>query len=155
MGQRAVDDSAPDFEAANLQGQRRKLGGVLEKGPAILVFYKASCPTCQFTFPLIQRIYQERIKGSGAQLLAISQDDIGETNEFSQRLGLEFEILLDEYPYTISREYGVEFVPALFRIESNGRISLSEFGFTKAGLNAIAGEEFLKADDGLPATRPG
>jgi hypothetical protein len=32
---------------------------------------------------------------------------------------------------------------------------VSEFGFTKAGLNRIAGSEFFKPNDGLPATRPG
>ena len=42
-----------------------------------------------------------------------------------------------------------------FLIEPDGRIAVSEFGFTKAGLNAIAGFEYFAPNDGLPAARPG
>jgi hypothetical protein len=46
-------------------------------------------------------------------------------------------------------------VPAIFIIDPGGIVSLSDFGFTKAGLNQIAGFEFLSPADGLPASRPG
>jgi hypothetical protein len=49
----------------------------------------------------------------------------------------------------------MEFVPGIFLIQPDGEITVSDFGFTKAGLNQIAGFDFFKPNDGLPATRPG
>lgn len=89
------------------------------------------------------------------RIWAISQDEPVETKEFIARFGIEFDVLIDEHPYRVSQAYGLEFVPAVFIIEKDVRIALSDFGFTKASLNAIAGYEFMKPDDGLPASRPG
>jgi peroxiredoxin len=155
MNQLPVASRAPDFELPTTAGIPRRLTDALQKGPAILVFYKAACPTCQFTFPFIQRIYEETLKGTGVQLWGVSQDDTMETKAFAARYGLTFELLVDDYPYPVSRDYGIEYVPGIFMIGQDGKITVSEFGFTKAGLNAIAGHEFMKPDDGLPASRPG
>jgi hypothetical protein len=43
----------------------------------------------------------------------------------------------------------------MFLIKPDGTIAVSEFGFSKAGLNQIAGFEFFTANDGVPAARPG
>jgi peroxiredoxin len=80
---------------------------------------------------------------------------VPETREFAEQHGITFELLIDEHPYPVSAAYGLEFVPAIFLIQQDGTISVSEFGFTKAGLNRIAGFEFFTADDRIPATRPG
>lgn len=143
MSQLSKGAMAPKFEL---------IEDALADGPVALVFYKASCPTCQFAFPYLQEIHS---KGAAVKIWAISQDDVSETREFIERYGLSFEVLIDEHPYPVSSAYGVEYVPAIFIVEKDGRISMSEFGFTKASLNAIAGHEFMKPDDGIPASRPG
>ena len=56
---------------------------------------------------------------------------------------------------SVSAAFGLEFVPGIFLIQPDGKITVSAFGFTKAGLNHIAGFEFFKPNDGMPATRPG
>jgi hypothetical protein len=43
----------------------------------------------------------------------------------------------------------------MFLIQQDRKIAVSNYGFSKAGLNQIAGFEFFKPNDGLPASRPG
>ena len=155
MSQLSVGSKAPDFELNDVQGRSYRLSEALAQGPVALVFYKASCPTCQFTFPYIQKIFETGGHGEGFTLWAVSEDDADETKDFIQRNGLTFHVLIDEYPYPVSAAYGMEFVPGIFLIQPDGKITFSDFGFTKAGLNQIAGFDFFTPNDGLPATRPG
>ena len=158
MAQLSIGDSAPDFELNDIDGRPHRLADALARGPAALVFYKSGCPTCQFTFPYIQKIFA-RIgtigKTAGWTLWGISEDDAEETRRFAGEYGITFELLIDEYPYAVSAAYGLEFVPGVFLIEPDGTINVSDFGFAKAGLNQIAGFDFFTPNDGLPATRPG
>lgn len=155
MTQLPIGVRAPDFELEDVEGRSYRLSTALGRGPVVLVFYKGSCPTCQFTFPHIQRIFSGAGKDWGAQIWAISQDDTGETRQFAARLGIGFNIIVDEYPYEVSSAYRIHSVPSVFVIERDGKISLSEYGFTKSSLNRIAGFEMFTPDDGLPASRPG
>src|SRR2546421_1919466 len=155
MSQLTIGVEAPDFELQTVEGQPRRLSEALKKGPVVLVFYKSSCSTCQFTFPFIQKIYAKVGATAPWTLWAISQDDVQETRDFAKEYGLTFELLIDDYPYAVSSAYGLHNVPAIFIVQSDGRISLSEFGFTKASLNEVAGFPFFTPDDGVPATRPG
>ena len=155
MSQLSIGVQAPDFELPDTNGRPHRLAEALTHGPVALVFYKSACPTCQFTFPYLQKIFSERGKSPGWTLWAVSEDDPEETRQFMQDHAITFDLLLDEYPYAVSAAYGLEFVPALFVIQPDGKISTSEYGFTKAGLNQIAGFEFFTPGDGLPATRPG
>ena len=155
MGQISIGGRAPDFELPDLQGGSHRLSDALLRGPVALVFYKASCPTCQFTFPYIQKIFSQVGQTAGWTLWGISEDDVEETREFAEQHGITFDLLIDEHPYLVSAAYGLQFVPAMFLIQPDGTISLSEYGFDKAGLNHVAGFELFTANDGLPATRPG
>ena len=155
MSQLAIGVEAPDFELNTVGGYQRRLSEALKRGPVVLVFYKASCSTCQFTFPFIQRIYSNVATTAPWLLWAISQDDIQETSAFMKEYGLTFEVLIDEHPYPVSAAYGLNNVPAIFVVQPDGTISLSEFGFTKHSLNEPAGFSFFTPDDGLPSSRPG
>jgi peroxiredoxin len=155
MPQLSVGQLAPDFQLLDVQGRSHRLTEALKKGPVVLVFYKAECPTCQFTFPYIQKIFSKVGTTAGWTLWGISEDDPAETVQFARQNGITFELLIDEHPYVVSADYGLQFVPAIFLIEPNGKIAVSEYGFNKAALNHIAGHEFFRPNDGLPATRPG
>ena len=155
MSQLPVGSTAPDFELKDVEGRSYRLSDALARGHVALVFYKSSCPTCQFTFPYIQKIFDKANTNPGWTLWAISEDDPDETREFVKQYGLAFEVLIDEHPYDVSAAYGLQFVPAIFLIEPGLKIAVSDYGFTKAGLNAIAGFDLFAPDDGLPATRPG
>jgi peroxiredoxin len=155
MRQLRAGTQAPDFELNNTNGQSQRLSTALESGPVVLVFFKVSCPTCQFMFPHIQRIFASVGKDWKAQLWAISQDDAVDTRRFARHYGITFDMLIDNYPYDVSNAYGIVSVPTVFIIEQDRTISYSDNGFSKASLNRIAGFEMYTPGDGLPATRPG
>ena len=155
MKQLRAGVQAPDFELRDMKGVVHRLGTALSDGPVVLVFFKVECPTCQFTFPHIQRIFASAGKDGHAQLWAISQDDSEDTRRFARHYGITFDVLIDEYPYDVSNAYGIVSVPTLFVIDQDGKISMSDNGFSKASLNQIAGYELFTPNDGLPATRPG
>jgi peroxiredoxin len=155
MGQLATGNRAPDFELNDVDRRSYRLSDALKHGPVALVFYKSECPTCQFTLPYVQKIFENAGTAKGLTIWAISEDEPDETRRFIQQNGLKFDVLIDEYPYAVSAAYGLDFVPAVFLIAPDGIITGSDFGFTKAGLNRIAGVEFFRPNDGLPASRPG
>jgi peroxiredoxin len=155
MSQLLMGARAPDFELKDLNGQSHHLAGALDQGPVVLVFYKASCPTCQFTFPYLQKIFTDVRRRPASPIWGISQDDHAETQTFAEEFGITFEVLIDEYPYPVSSAYGLKSVPAIFMVRTDGIISLSDFGFSKASLNQIAGFEWFSPNDGMPANRPG
>ncbi len=117
-------------------------------GPVVLAFFKAACPTCQFTLPYLQRTNQPRI-------WLVSQDDAADTRAFLKHFGISLPVLLDGHPYEVSQAYNLDYVPAIFVIGADGIIQLSDYAFSKLTLSAIAGFEMFPADDGIPATRPG
>ena len=155
MSQISIGNQAPDFELNDIDGKAHRLSEALEHGPVALIFYKGECPTCQFTFPHIQRIFSRVGRTAGWTLWAISEDDPDETRLFNKQYGLGFDVLVDEYPYPVSAAYGLQNVPAIFLIQPDGKVKVSDHGFSKAALNQIAGCEFFTPNDGLPATRPG
>jgi len=155
MSQLSIGVQAPDFELTSVHDGNRRLSETLKRGPVVLVFYKAACSTCQFTFPFIQQIYSKVGTTAPWSLWAVSEDDVDETLDFVRQNGLTFEVLIDEHPYPVSSAYGLHNVPAIFVIQPDGKISLSDFGFTKDTLNQIAGFPVVSPDDGLPFSRPG
>jgi peroxiredoxin len=155
MSQLDIGTRAPDFELNLANGGSHRLADALARGPVALVFYKSECPTCQFTLPYIQQIFVQAGKTTGLTLWGISEDDAAETRRFAGQYRITFDLLIDEHPYAVSAAYGLQFVPGIFLIAPDGPIKVSDFGFTKAGLNQIAGFEFFKPNDGLPASRPG
>src|SRR5262245_30792971 len=155
MSQISIGMRAPGFELKDFNGKIHRVSEGLDRVLVALIFYKGKCPTCQFTFPHVQRIFSRAGQTAGWTLWGISEDDSDETRRFAKQYGITFDLLIDEYPYPVSAAYGLEFVPATFLIQSDRKIIVSEYGFTKAGLNRLAGFEFFTPNDGLPATRPG
>src|SRR5215470_16274167 len=123
MSQLSVGSKAPDFELNDVHGRSYRLSEALALGPVALIFYKTSCPTCQFTFPYIQKIFERAGKARGWTLWGISEDDEDETREFVKQQGLTFKVLIDEYPYPVSAAFGIEFVPGIFLIRPDGKIT--------------------------------
>jgi peroxiredoxin len=152
---------APDFELADTNGKVHKLSDAIRSGPLVLVFYKSSCPTCQFTLPFIQQI-EAKAGNQAGRIWGISQDDLKESVDFAKHFGFGFKILIDEHPYPVSSAYGLEYVPAIFIVNPDGKIGLSDMGFSKDALKDIADiavpagpMQLFAPDDKLPSRRPG
>jgi peroxiredoxin len=126
--------------------------------------FKTTCPTCEFTWPFLERIRQTA--GDGAfRILAVSQDDPGKTAAFHKRLGVNLATAFDPEPWTASDALGVTDVPTLFRVGPTGMIEETIIGFDRArmeGLSrraaALSGQPaapLFRADEHVPAIKPG
>ena len=129
--------TAPPITLATVDGTKVSLAEALTKGPVLAAFFKVSCPTCQFTFPFLQRMY-DMFGGENFTFWAISQNDAEDTRDFLEKYGVRFPALLDEKGFPASNQYGLTNVPTAFLIAPDGQIQISSVGFSKADLEKIA-----------------
>jgi peroxiredoxin len=128
--------TVPYFQVATTTGERLSLQEALTHGPVLLAFFKVSCPTCQFTFPFLQRLYAQ-MQEQGVQIWGIVQGKAEDGGRFASTFRVTFPILIDDSPYKVSQAYGLKHVPSLFLVKPDGRIEISSDGFGKADVLAI------------------
>jgi peroxiredoxin len=128
---------APEFELKAMDGKRFVLREELARGPVVLAFFKVSCPTCQYTFPFLERL--ERAYGHrGVRIIGVSQNDPKQTAAFTKEFGVTFPVLLDDTDkYPVSNAYGLTHVPTMFWIAQDGEIEVSSVGWVKAEFEDI------------------
>jgi peroxiredoxin len=149
-------ERAPSFRLKSLSGSTASLDEILAKGPALLAFYKISCPVCQLAFP-----YLERLSASASlQIIGISQDDDSSTQGFNERFGVTFPTLLDQSQegYPASNAFGISSVPSLFVLDADGKIAQSFSGFSKRDLETVgqrAGVQPFRPEDNVPEWKAG
>ena len=147
---------APSFTLDDMAGGKHALSALLERGPALLVLYKISCPVCQLTLP-----YLDRISRGSLQVIGVSQDDERSTARFQSTFGIaNMTTLLDRERdgYPVSNAFGISHVPSMFLLETDGTISLAAHGFVKRDLESIgrrAGIEAFHAEDNVPEWKAG
>jgi len=148
-----------------LDGNGERAG--LPKGETLYAFFKTTCPTCELTWPFLDRI---RELGNGTlSVLAVSQDDRGATEAFNERLGVRTETVYDPEPWRASDAVGLESVPTLFLVDDTGRIRETVVGFQRRKLDELgdraarrAGREgshepvvLARPGEKVPELRPG
>ncbi len=152
----AVGAKAPAFRLVGLDGSARTLEDILSAGPALLAFFKISCPVCQLTAPYLERLSANK----AIQVIGISQDDAHATRGFLDRFSVTFPTLLDRSSedYPASNAYGITSVPSLFLLEGDGTIARAFNGFSKRDFEEIgsaAGHPFFGAEDHVPEWKAG
>ena len=148
--------AAPTFRLKKLEGGGESLEEILARGPALLAFFKISCPVCQLIAPYLSRLSD----GSGIQVIGISQDDDESTRHFNQRFSVTFPVLLDSSKegYPASNAYGITNVPSLFLVEPDGQISNAIIGFSRRDLESLgqrAGIVTFRPDERVPEWKAG
>lgn len=138
MAALATGKLAPDFALSTTDGKKVDLGNLLQHGPVVLAFFKASCPVCQFAFPMYERVAKAH-KDSGATFLGISQNKPADAKAFAREYGLTFPIAIDDEAnrYAVSNAYGLTNVPTLFYIAPGGEIEVSSVGWSKAEVDEV------------------
>jgi peroxiredoxin len=128
---------APGFQLCGLEGETHSLEQLLAGGPALLAFFKVSCPVCQFTLPFLERLHHGG--GGRLQIVGVSQDKAPGTRSFNAEFGVTFPTLLDSAAenYPASNAFGIHTVPTLFLVERDGSISLASAGFSRRDLEEI------------------
>jgi peroxiredoxin len=140
---------APAISLASTKGERVSLADALKKGPVLAAFFKVNCPTCQFAFPFLERMY-ETYGDSKMTFWGISQNDSRDTSDFAREFDIKFPLLVDTDKFTTSNQYGLANVPSIFLISPDGEIQVSSVGFAKADLENIAAQAARVT--GTPAT---
>ncbi len=147
---------APDFRLKTLDGKSFSLGEELGRGPVVVVFFKVSCPTCQYALPFFERLHKA-YRNKGISLIGVSQNDAKDTAAFMKEFGINFPVLLDDtHSYPASNAYGLTNVPTIFWIAQDGEIDVSSVGWLKADFEEI-NRKMAEAGKRAPAAmfRPG
>lgn len=137
MNTLAKGGKAPNIELPLLEGGTFSLREALQSGPVILAFFKISCPVCQYSFPLYDRL-AKRLAKQGVQVIGVSQDNAKDTQRFVIDYGVKFPIALEETSkFAVSNAYGLTNVPTLFAIAQDGTIEMSSVGWAKDDVEAV------------------
>ena|SRR5258708_31002745 len=143
---------APVFAWPATDGKTYSLANALAAGPMLVAFFKVSCPTCQFTFP-----YLDRAAKHFGCVWGVSQDDERSTRDFAKHYGVSFPLLLedtDDYP--TSNAYGLTHVPSMFLIAKSGEILAQCVGWDKKDvLDMTKKLESLTGKAGFSLLHPG
>lgn len=115
---------APSFSLPRLEGQTGSGNVSLASltGRVVLVnFWATWCKPCEDELPSMERLYRS-LEGTGFELVAISVDtDTAAVEEFRQRYGLTFPILMDS-DQVVARAYQTFRFPESFLVADDGRV---------------------------------
>jgi peroxiredoxin len=153
--------TAQAFMLSTIEGKQFSLQEALAQGPVLLAFFKVSCPTCQYAFPFLQRLFLQRLKQAHGNmaftLVGVSQNGKKDTAAFLKECGITFPVLLDDTSsYPVSNAYGLTNVPTVFWIAADGEIEISSVGWVRKDM-----EEFnrraaqVSSQTTLPLFHPG
>jgi peroxiredoxin len=120
-----------------MDGSKFSLQDALSRGPVLAVFFKDSCPVCQYALPYFERLHKSYGKGK-LSIVGISQNDKKDTAEFMKRYGITFPILLDNTKtFPASNAYQLTNVPTVFWISQGGEIEISSVGWSRQDFEEI------------------
>ncbi|MEE8349298.1 MAG: TlpA disulfide reductase family protein [Acidobacteriota bacterium] len=168
-------DDAPDFELSLLPAsdagdsdpgpEALKLKEMLVGGPALLVFVKEGCPTCQYSLPFLERMYQSYPR-SRVSMAVIAQEEAPVARKMVHHFGIPtLPLLLDPDPFPVSERYELSFVPTFFYVGQDGKIEatfesfdrekLRSFNEVVARANEVPLCPLFTEEEGVPPFRPG
>jgi peroxiredoxin Q/BCP len=151
-----VGSRPPDFRLPRLGGGEVTLAEIAAAGPALVAFFKVTCPVCQLTFPFL-----ERIAAAGTiPVFGISQNDSEDTREFNDEFHITFPTLLDpeEGNFPASSGFGISSVPTIFLIERDGTVARVIEGWLKKEIEWLggkAGVSVIRATENVPEWKAG
>lgn len=129
---------APQFELPAMDESSFSLQDALTRGPVLAVFFKISCPTCQYALPYYERLYKTHGKEK-LSIVGISQNDKKGTAEFTKKYEISFPMLLDDIKtFPASNAYQLTNVPTVFWISQDGEIEVSSVGWSRQEFEEIA-----------------
>jgi peroxiredoxin len=120
-----IGAEAPDFEAANTEGQKVRLSDY--RGQMVLINFWASwCKPCVREMPLINEVYQG--SGDGTAVLFVNVGDSkGTITEYMETQKYSFPVIID-VTGRISGHYGITGLPATIIVDKDGTIRQAVMG---------------------------
>lgn len=147
-------DKAPSFTLPAV-GDGQEVSDPWTEGTTVLGFFKASCPVCKMVAPMLTRLAE-----AGVRVVAVGQDPPETITKFNENEGQRVPALSEADPYPVSESFGLEAVPSIFLIGTDGEILAAIGGWNRDTWNAMAAaagmtEPLSTPDDGLRPFRPG
>jgi peroxiredoxin len=129
---------APEIALPSLSGAPFSLEAARQRGPVVAAFFKVSCPTCQYTFPFLERIFQAYPREK-VTVFGVSQNERADTAAFAEKFGITFPLCLDDtHAYPVSNQYGLTNVPTIFFIAPEGKIEITSVGWLRADIDDLS-----------------
>ncbi len=132
-----LGDSAPDFEARRLAGDRVSLRDFL--GEAVLLNVWATwCAPCREEMPILEALHA-RHGERGLRVIGVSVDDAASeeaVRRFVRETGIRFTVLLDPDDRA-SRVFGLPALPGTFLFDRSGRLVAVRRGVIEPGDDAL------------------
>jgi len=108
-GALSVGATAPPFTLKNAQGREVSLQSLLDRGPAVVSFYRGGwCPYCSVGLRALQ-VALPQISDAGGSLVAISPELPDHSLTTTERNELTFEVLSDP-GNGVARQFGLGYV---------------------------------------------
>jgi peroxiredoxin len=108
----AVGDTMDSFELSDANGAPVRLEQLIEKGPAVIVFYRGGwCPYCNLALRTYQQELLPQLASFGARLVAVSPQTPDQSLSTVEKAALEFTVLSDPGS-RLARKIGVSFQQA-------------------------------------------
>lgn len=117
---------APDFELQRLDGTKLKLSSL--RGKAVVInFWATWCGPCKIEMPWLTEFHKQ-YGPQGVEVIGIAMDDDStKVAEFVKEIGATYTILLGTEE--VGDAYGgVQFLPATFYVDRNGKVVDRVFG---------------------------
>ena len=128
---------APEFALTTTSGKPAILSALIKRGPVVLAFFKVGCPTCQYAFPYLDRLFQVHTP-EPVSFLGISQDNAADTQAFVKRYGVTFPVALDDAQrYIVSNDYKLTNVPTVYLVDRDGEIQVSSVGWARRDIDEL------------------
>jgi len=112
---------APTFTLEGTDGRKHSQDEIKSKGLGVFAFFKVTCPTCQYTFPFLERIYQ-KVKDKGIPFWGVVQDPMDKARQFAAEYRTTFPYLIDDNPYAVSKSFGISIVPTWYVVDGNLKV---------------------------------
>ncbi|HXB72404.1 MAG TPA: SUMF1/EgtB/PvdO family nonheme iron enzyme [Candidatus Acidoferrales bacterium] len=113
-----VGRPAPDFTLKSLDGGQVRLSSLRGK-VVVLDFWATWCAPCRAELPTLEKLRTEF--GADVQFLGINDEEAGTTRGFRKSQGYEMTVLMDN-KREVNHQYGVQGIPTLLVIDSNGMV---------------------------------
>ncbi len=147
-------DKAPSFTLQAVDGGQAVTDPWTE-GPVVLSFFKVSCPVCKMVAPMLTKLAE-----GGVRVIGVGQDPPDVIARFNEAEGQRATAVTEPPPYEVSESFGLEAVPSIFLIGTDGEIQHAIAGWNRDTWNEMAAaagmsEPLSTPDDGLRPFRPG
>ncbi len=140
----APGPAAPSAPLVDAAGKTRSVADLLASSgglPLLLAFFKVSCPTCQLTWPYVQRLHA-LWGGKAVRVAGVCQNTSAEGTAYYREYGkASFDLFVDPEPrFAASNAFGVESVPHLVLVGPDGKVRKTLTGWSRREMEALSRE---------------